>query len=305
MFYAAYGAVLSSTEPLPELTSYTHAEPDLLITCTNESAAGDKWRWVGASDPSSGSWLAVASGPGGYRLVFDGGGEFIVSVDDRRIISMTRSADADTIRHLLIDQVVPLVLAHRGRLVLHASAVETPAGAVALLGPAGAGKSTLTASFGVHGARLLADDALVVDDGGDEWLARPAYAGVRVWPDVAAVLHAGGGSPRVAPYTDKRRVGPDEGLAFCPEPVRLTRIYVLDLEAVERITIAPLSGREAMIAVVGQTFTLDASDTARAARQLDRAHALCRDVAIRRLQYPRRFDVLPDVRAAIVADANV
>jgi hypothetical protein len=50
---------------------------------------------------------------------------------------------------------------------------------------------------------------------------------------------------------------------------------------------------------------LDASDTARAVDQLDRAHALCRGVSVRRLQYPRRLDALADVREAILADAEM
>ncbi len=305
MLYAAYGAVLSSTVPLPELSTHAHADPDLFVTSAAELPTDAEWQSVGASDLASASWLAVASGPAGYRLAFGGGGEFVVSIAERRITSLTASADAATTRHLLIDQVVPLVLAHVGRLVLHASSVETSAGAVALMGPAGAGKSTLTASFGVNGARVLADDALVVERRGGDWLARPAYAGIRVWPDVLETMQKDPDLPRVASYTDKRRLGPGEGLAFCPEPVPLRRVYVLDLEEVDHITIAALSGREALMALVGHTFTLDASDTARAVDQLDRAHALCRGVSVRRLQYPRRLDALADVREAILTDAEV
>jgi hypothetical protein len=304
MFYAAYGAVLSSTVPLPELSVHGHADPDLFVTSADDTTTDAEWHLVEASDQSSARWLTVASGPCGYRLVFDGGGEFIVSVKERRITSSTTAADAATVRHLLIDQVVPLVLAHAGRLVLHASGIETPVGAMALIGPAGAGKSTLTASFGVNGAPVLADDALVVERRGGEWLAVPAYAGIRIWPDVIATVQTDGDSPRVAPYTEKRRLGPAEGLRFCRETVPLRRIYVLDLEEVDRITLVPLSGREALMAVVAHTFTLDASDTARAADQLDRAHALCRDVSVKRLQYPRRLDILADVREVIFTDAR-
>jgi hypothetical protein len=76
------------------------------------------------------------------------------------------------------------------------------------------------------------------------------------------------------------------------------------LEEVDRITLVPLSGRDALMAVVAHTFTLDASDTSRAADQLDRAHALCCDVSVKRLQYPRHFDMLADVREVILADAR-
>ena len=304
MLYGAYGAVLSSTVPLPELSPHAHADPDLFVTSAGEITTDAEWHRVEVRDQSSTSWLTVASGPAGYRLVFDGGGEFIVSVAERRITSFPTAADADTTRHLLIDQVVPLVLAHAGRLVLHASSIETSMGAVAVMGPAGAGKSTLTTSFGANGARVLADDALVVENRGGEWLAFPAYAGIRIWPDVIATVQPDGDSPRVAPYTEKRRVGPHEGLSFCREPMPLRRIYVLDLEEVEHVTLVPMSGREALMALVAHTFTLDASDTARAVDQLDRAHALCRDVPVKQLQYPRRLDILTRVREDILADAR-
>jgi hypothetical protein len=304
MLYGAYGAVLSSTVLLPELPTHGHADPDLFVTSANAIAIDEKWRWVEPPDKPSESWLAVATGPAGYRLLFDGGGEFVFSMSERRITALTGSADLATTRHLLIDQVVPLVLAHAGRLVLHASSIETSIGAVALMGPAGAGKSTLTTSFAVNGARVLADDALVVGKRGGDWLAFPAYAGVRIWPDVIATARTDGDPPRVAPDTEKRRLGPAEGLSFCREPVPMRRIYVLDLEEVDRITLVPLSGRDALMAVVAHTFTLDASDTSRAADQLDRAHALCCDVSVKRLQYPRHFDMLADVREVILADAR-
>lgn len=301
MLYAAYGAVLSSTVPLPELAPHAQANPDLFVTAAAEPVSGD-WQWLRPLDPSMATWLSVATGPAGYRLVFDGGGEFVVSIPDRRITTVTSSADADTIRHLLIDQVVPLVLSHGGQLVLHASAVEIGSGAIALIGPPGAGKSTLTASFGLHSVRVLADDAVVVDERDGEWMARPAYGGLRLWPDMLAA-HISHDAPRVAPYTDKRRLSQAEGITYCPEPRPLRCVYVLDLEEVDDVAIEPLSGRASLMAVVGQTFLLDASDASRVVGHFDRAHALCRHIAVRRLRYPRRLEALGEVRAALAADA--
>ena len=85
-------------------------------------------------------------------------------------------------RHLLLDQVMPLVLS-RDRLVLHASAVATPAGAAAFIGFTGAGKSTLAASLSAAGFPILSDDCLVIERDGRGFLARPFYPGARLWPD--------------------------------------------------------------------------------------------------------------------------
>src|SRR5262245_18471678 len=106
MFYEAYGAVLSSTVTLPEHSTHRHADPDLFVTSSNDLPIDGEWHWVAPRDRPSESWLAVATGPEGYRHRFDGGGEFVVSMPDRRITAIAGSADLATTRHLLIDQVL-------------------------------------------------------------------------------------------------------------------------------------------------------------------------------------------------------
>jgi hypothetical protein len=300
--YQAYGAVLQSGLALPELAPRPPAEADLTVGIDEGCPLQGEWHWREAPAAESGRpWLAVASGPSGHRLNFDGGGDFVVSSDARRITVFPSSASLDTVRHLLIDQVVPLVLAHRGHFVLHASAFTTERGAVALTGPAGSGKSTLSASFGAHGSPLLADDALVLEPRGAGWLARPAYPGLRVWPDVIPAVHDGE-PPPVAPYTDKRRIDARDGMPFAATPATLNRVYVLGYEEVEEITIRPMSRRDALMALIAHTLTMDASDTGRAVAQLDRAYALCRNIPVRRLTYPRELGALGEVRTAILDD---
>jgi hypothetical protein len=58
--------------------------------------------------------------------------------------------------------VVPLLLSHRGALYLHASAVVTDAGVVAICGRSGTGKSTMAAALGARGHEVWADDAVVI-----------------------------------------------------------------------------------------------------------------------------------------------
>ena len=302
--YRAYGAALRSGLQLPELTPQAIAEPDLTVGVDEGRPLDGDWRWADApATPFARPWLAVASGPRGYRLTFDGGGDFVVSSDARRITAFPASAPLETVRHLLIDQVVPLVLAHLGHLVLHASAFTTENGAVALIGPAGSGKSTLSASFGAHGSPVVADDALVVEPGAAGWMARPGYPGLRVWPDVIAAIHAGE-PPPVAPYTDKRRLGAGNGMPFRATPAALNRIYVLGHEEVEEVAIRPMARRDALMALIAHTLTMDVSDTGRAVAQLDRALALCRSIPVRRLTYPRELAALGDVRAAILGDLS-
>jgi hypothetical protein len=82
-------------------------------------------------------------------------------------------ADPGLLGVLLQGTVMAARLILDGRLVLHASAVATPAGAVAFVGEPGTGKSTLAALGLAAGLGLVTDDVLRVDLDGP---------GVQVWP---------------------------------------------------------------------------------------------------------------------------
>ena len=74
--------------------------------------------------------------------------EFIVSEGGRSVRWRAPSATRpETIRHLLLDQVMPAVAFEHSLIGLHASAVVVDGQGIAFAGPASRGKSTLAASF--------------------------------------------------------------------------------------------------------------------------------------------------------------
>lgn len=64
---------------------------------------------------------------------------------------------------MLTGNVLSFLLCLAGGTVLHAGAVEVDGGAVAVVGPSGVGKSTLTAWLCTVGARLVTDDLLRIE----------------------------------------------------------------------------------------------------------------------------------------------
>ena len=87
-------------------------------------------------------------------------------------------AAATSIEHRLVSVIIPLLLAERGDLVIHASAADTDAGAVLFAGPSGRGKSTTVAALARAGLPTLAEDGLVVEVAGGEplaWAGRPRH----------------------------------------------------------------------------------------------------------------------------------
>jgi hypothetical protein len=90
------------------------------------------------------------------------------------------AADANAVEHRLVSVMAPLLLAERGDLVVHASAVETPAGAVLFAGPSGRGKSTTVAALSRLGVPVLAEDGLALESTDDGALAWAGARGIRL-----------------------------------------------------------------------------------------------------------------------------
>ncbi len=102
---------------------------------------------------------------------------------------MLASADADGLAEVLRKGLLVAVRATLdGFAVLHAGAVEVNDRAVAVLGPAGTGKSTVTAMLCAAGARLLTDDVLVLDESGGAVACRRASTQVRLRPNAASLV---------------------------------------------------------------------------------------------------------------------
>src|SRR2546422_4756257 len=137
--------------------------------------------------------LTIGRCRSGFLVRFPGLAVFLVSRDGYRVLGVQRRGTRPPIvAHLFLSQVLPLALSQQGRLVMHASAVATPHGAVAFLGAAGQGKSTLSASFVRRSFPLLTDDGLLLVEDGATLAGVPSYPEIRLWPRVPAGLRGGG-----------------------------------------------------------------------------------------------------------------
>ena len=83
-----------------------------------------------------------------YLVRFPELGDFDISADGLIVrLWPAPGIVAGTIDHLYLNQVLPLVLSKLGKWVFHASAVETPSGAVVFLAESGRGKFYPGGSF--------------------------------------------------------------------------------------------------------------------------------------------------------------
>lgn len=273
-----------------------------LVAAPHGSRQGAEW-FHECRLPDGAKWLSFGRLDDAYLLRFEDLAEFWVSGSGDCIRCWDIAGTPhQTIRHLLLDQVIPLVLNLRGGEALHAGAVATRHGACAFVGASGAGKSTLVASLAQQGCALLADDCLALEETPEAVWAVPSYQALRLWPDAArALLGAECVVPVVAHYTDKRLVG--AGGNGLPGPAPLTRIYLLEPSgATEAVSIAPVSKRHALMKLVEAAFRLDIRDRAMLARQFCFLARLVAQVRVVKLRFPKDFARLSGVRETVLSD---
>jgi hypothetical protein len=301
--YRLSGVVLESNVALPELPVAT-GDPSYTFELSNAGRTPSRPLWFHHwQQPGDRRWLSFARTAGGYLLRFPSLVDFEVSREEADGVPWRVRAcpqpgvPPETVRHLLLDQVWPLVLSGAGRLVMHASAVVLPDGrAVAFAGAAGAGKSSLAAWMAMAGCRVVSDDCLVVEESEQRWRCVPSYPGLRLWPDTIERLAPGaGGTSDVAHYTDKQRVTGD-ALPFASDPASLAAVFLLrPLHAGDKAAMVRLDGAAVIMELVPFTYILDCEARDQLERSFAQLAALTAAVPVLRLDVPHAVSRLAEV----------
>jgi hypothetical protein len=128
-------------------------------------------RWAYSFDDCP---YAMLEGADGDVLLFYGHRAlFHVAADLRTLRCAPTEPDEPTWQRVLLDTVLWTVSQLRGYELLHASAVQTPAGVVAFLASSGGGKTTLAAEHMRRGCTLFCDDIMALEESGGHVLGSP------------------------------------------------------------------------------------------------------------------------------------
>ena len=306
--YRFADAAILSAVPLPELTRLDVRWPTAdtySVDCLPSTPSLRSGRPSATVRPTTGRMtLGLEKTSQGMMLRFPSLAVFALTGDLRRVaVQAEPGVNQETVRHLLLDQVLPRLLAHHGRLIVHGAAVEIDGRAIVFVGDTGAGKSTLAASFSSDGYRLLCDDGLLLTADALRSVALPTYQSLRLWPDSVTGVFTGS-RPRTAPmahYSTKQRVLIDDVTAPNNEPLPTAALYVLSSNAdTDTTAIARLSPRDGCMAVIRNAFQLDVTDPERAAGLMAKAGDVSQRVPVFALSTPRCFSALTAVRAAVL-----
>jgi hypothetical protein len=255
----------------------------------------------GIARPDADVW-SVTAGPGEARGWAPGAGAFRVRGGKEIVVDPMPGADERALRLAIVGPLLGVILAQRGRFVLHASTVAIDGKAVSFAGPSGRGKSTLVAALTRAGHPLLADDMTVIDPSGAMPLVHPGFPRVKLWPDSASALaHDVETLPLIHPERTKRSL--DVAASFHPAPVPLVRCYLLEDGDAESVSAA--GGSDSILTLVKLTYQASwMHETGVSGPNLLHCGALARSGVVRRLRRRRSFEALPEVIRFIEADVR-
>jgi hypothetical protein len=243
--YLAYGFTIRVPFACPALTPADAG----LASDTADIVVRERpvpWR-LRAPRVAEASWDAA---PGAFLL--RGGqqsGRFLVEAGTVLLERGPECDDAVLARHFT-DQVLAALLRHRGLLVLHANAVQTPDGVVVIGGESGSGKSTTLAALLRRGCRMLSDDvtALRPGDAPEVVQAVPGPAQLHLTQDAAEGL---GYTVRPAQLQPWRRMKTAISTLdiMARQADRLLALYVLRPSGGDEVVAGPLTGGEKFLAL--------------------------------------------------------
>ena len=232
--YRAYGLRIRSEIPIPYFTAASPVEPDVTI------------RYGAVPMDLPGATHA-------HRLWQAGPDDILFGVPDiaryrisrgRRVVVEPLCQAESGIAVLLGGSVWTALLQQRGLVTLHASAVQTAAGAALFLGASGSGKSSLALAFAARGYPLICDDVAAVRLGaGGVPLVVPGYPGLRLWADVLDQFDHGTATlQRVRPELEKYLL-PASRFSDRPQAIRVA--YALTPQNCNAIQLELLPPRRA------------------------------------------------------------
>jgi hypothetical protein len=197
----------------------------------------------------------------------------------------------DALRPVVLNQLLPLLFGI-DRLVLHASAVATSAGALVFVGRAGAGKSTIAAALALRGFPLITDDFLIIEQTQTVPHAVPSKVEPRLWPESVVALLGDQRFPAVGQRTTKRRISPASaaGVVLAETPVPVHRIYLLPATETEPVGRVTPPATLAALTACAFIARVDDRDVARAT--FERVTTLIRQVRVQQLGWLGDFAAL-------------
>lgn len=309
--YRIFNYLLDSSIPLPELPEVHGDTADFTFCLASKPCFEEPEQWLHHwRSEGIGVTISFTRSDRGYLLRFPAIADFLINPACNMISGYAfNTDDLSSVRHVLLDQVIPRMVSHRGEVVLHASAVLHDQKALGFMGNSGAGKSTMAAAFHNEGKQVLTDDCLLLRQEGGQVRCIPAYVGTRLWDDsYQAVVTADGSEVETIGYSGKRRI---QAAPLMSEPVepalQLQALFSLhEAEDPEPgLRIEKAKGSSGTMELIKRSFMLDVHDMDEVTVLFNNVTALLKSgLPIFILHYPHDYSRLDEVRKKIIKTVN-
>ena len=242
-----------------------------------------------------------------YRFRYSDETEFLIDREGNNIWAVwPQTFTIEDMATYLLGPIMGFVLLLRGCISLHASAIAIDDRAIALVGPAGAGKSTTAAAFAELGYSILAEDVVTLDDRGDLFVVQPAYPCIRLWPESVAALYGEHNDlPRLTPNWEKRFLDlTQQPYQFHEEPLSLAAIYLLEerSESSAAPFVKQVPESKALMSLVANTYATRLMDKVMRAREFETLSRLLKTIPVRQITPHASTSRIPELCRLISED---
>lgn len=292
-FFSGYlcGVAVHTEVPFPEMVS-AEVVPEVVIrrgtVVIPPDACCEEYPDIG---------LRRLSLAGKFYLEWEASGPVCATDGCELRVDPSVNLDDPVERAFILTMGLGMLLHQRGRLILHACAVQIGKRSAGFLGVSGAGKSTLAWALYARGYPLVSEDFLQI--GFDlTGVARiyPALPTVRLLPDAVDYFRRHGPMPNATAFNGEKQYLPVDRLLS--EPMPLSQLYLL--EDGPELTLTPISPKGAFLGCMYHAFFgTFAHRNGRGDDHFRRCAQLARQIPFFRLTRPRGDHSMPDVIAAI------
>ncbi len=198
--FRAFGLDVDAAFPLSGLPPHPHPAAGPGLRATLADAADVAAAWSGSADPPrrvateiDGLPYSAEHGAKDDLLLRWGDSSFHLSSDGSTLLCAPADPDTPGWRRLLLDSVLATAAMRSGSELIHAGAVSTSGGLLAVLAGTGGGKTSLVAALLDRGGRLFCDDLLAVHRAGSGIVCEPGPPLMNLALE-GPVAHAGRGT---------------------------------------------------------------------------------------------------------------
>lgn len=205
------------------------------------------------------------------------------------IINPKTGLDLNFLKFLLFGYGFAILLHLKGRLVLHANAVEINNSAVVISGASGIGKSTISFAFHQKGYKLLCDDVLSIDIRKKCQKVYPSFPRIKLWPDVIQNFDEYPGKiPKIHNKTSKRFFNVSEN--FSDIEKKINTIYFIKVTG--NIEIKEISPQRAIMELIKSSYCYKFFNEREVCGNLIQCSAIVNNVAIKILEVKKSYESL-------------